>query len=62
MSPSPSTDSTGPTRRAVILSGSALALLSGLGVLWPDPAEAEAGTPLAAAVNERPHRTLLGLL
>lgn len=59
--PSPAAPS-GPTRRAVILTGGALGVLAGLGILRPARAEAVPAAPASAAANERPHRTLLGVL
>ncbi|MBN9140942.1 MAG: hypothetical protein J0H23_08970 [Micrococcales bacterium] len=63
MSAAPSPDApSGPTRRAVILTGGALGVLAGLGVLRPTRAEAAPAAPASAAATERPHRTLLGVL
>ena len=54
-----------PSRRAVILSASALGILLGLRTLLPDAALSAAGAAQVAdevATDERPHRTLLGVL
>jgi hypothetical protein len=54
-----------PSRRTVILSAGALGILLGLRTLLPDAARSAAGTAQVAgevATDERPHRTLLGVL
>jgi len=55
-----------PSRRAVILSASALGILLGLRTLLPDAALSAAGAARVAdetvVTDERPHRTLLGVL
>lgn len=69
MSTSESPDTpAGPSRRAVILTGGALGILAGLGAFRPARADAAAAVATApsaapsAALDERPHRTLLGVL
>jgi len=67
MSSSHPTDApVGPSRRAVILTGGAFGILAGLGAFRSaDRADAAPVAPtaaLAATAEERPHRTLLGVL
>jgi hypothetical protein len=58
MSPPP----TGPTRRTLILGAGAVSILAGLGAARPASAEPEAAPAQEPAPQERPHRTLLGLI
>jgi hypothetical protein len=58
MSPLP----TGPARRTLILGAGALCVLAGLGAPRPASAEPEAAPAQEPAPQERPHRTLLGLI
>lgn len=60
--PQPAESPAGPSRRAVILTGGALGILAALGALRPARADAAAAPTRATAAEERPHRTLLGVL
>jgi hypothetical protein len=55
MSPPPN----GPRRRTLILAAGAIGAMAGLGT--PRPARAETA-PAQETAEERPHRTLLGLI
>ena len=51
---------TGLTRRTLVLAAGAVGVLTGLGA--PRPARAEPEAAQEPASQERPHRTLLGLI
>jgi hypothetical protein len=56
MSPPPN----GPSRRTLILAAGAIGVMAGLGT--PRPVRAEPAPAQETAPDERPHRTLLGLI
>ncbi|WP_158630234.1 hypothetical protein [Glycomyces terrestris] len=58
MSPSPA----GAGRRTLLLAAGAAAVLAGLGAPRPARAEPPAAPAQEAAAEDRPHRTLLGVI
>ncbi|MFG3340702.1 hypothetical protein [Glycomyces sp. NPDC048151] len=53
---------TGPSRRTLLLAAGAVGVLTGLGAPRAASAEPEAPSAQETAPQERPHRTLLGLI
>ena len=57
-----STSATGPSRRTLLLAAGAGGLLAALGAPRPARAEPEPAPAQEPAPEERPHRTILGLI